>query len=463
VKSLRNTASGIARTKDIKHLAACRFLTASFYDVEGVEGLATEQDKLRWLEAQGLGTPHFAFGDADAVVKLHAEYEGSTRRGLDYEIDGLVVRAASLDAFNLLGELNHRPRAAVAFKFGHSMEVTTLLDLQWSTGDTGRITPVAIIEPVILAGAEVRQASLHNLAKVQAMEIGIGDQVLVSRRGDVIPYVERVVVDSGRREEPPSTCRACGTAVERDGEYLVCPNEDCPARRRGRVKTWIRQLGLLEWGERTIETLYERGLVREPADLYRLTADDITALDGYGEITAAKLLEPLAAKKKVPLPTFIAALGVRSVSKETGKLLVHAGYDTVERILGATVEKLAAVEGLGEIKAEKILGGLSARVDEIERLRAVGVEPVRPEAGGPLSGLSFCFSGAHSRPRKELVHIVEKNGGTVRSGVTKGLTHLVLADPSSTSSKAQKARNLGTEIIDEAGLEALVTERGGEV
>lgn len=461
VKSLRNTASGIARTKDVKHLEGCRHLSVLFYDVEGVDGLETESDKLDWLSQQGLESPYFSFGDVDRVSKIHADYQSTERAKLDYEIDGLVIRANQLAAFNLLGELNHRPRAAVAFKFGNEMQVTSLREILWSTGDSGRITPIAQVDPVFLAGAEVRQASLHNLAKVRSMKIGPGDEVLVSRRNDVIPYVERIVVDSGNEEEAPERCRVCETPVEADGEYLVCPNIDCPARRRGRLKTWVKQLGLLEWGERTLEILFEHQLAKEPADLYRLTRADITSLEGFGEVTARKLLDPLHAKKKIPLPIFIAALGIPSVSRETGKLLVGAGFDTFDRIANAELEALAAVEGLGEIKADKISRGVRSRLEEIERLRAVGVEPVLPEEGGPLNGLSFCFSGSHSRPRKELVQIVEANGGTVRSGVTKGLDYLVLADPSSTSSKAQKARNLGTAIIDEAGLEAVVRERGG--
>ena len=147
------------------------------------------------------------------------------------------------------------------------------------------------------------------------------------------------------------------------------------------------------------------------------------------------------------MDVFIAALGVPAVSKETGKLLVGAGYDTFQKIVAATPEQLADIEGLGAIKADKILTGLRGRLDEIERLEAVGVVPVKPTEGGPLAGLSFCFSGSQNRPRKELQAIVENNGGTVRSAVTKGLTYLVLADPESTSSKAQKARKLGTEII----------------
>ena len=463
VKSLRNTASGVARTKLLELLPATRLLSAIFYDVEGVDGFETESDKLAFLRRQGFTHPHFEVGDVEQMIAAHRRYEEAARRSLDYEIDGLVIRAEDLRSGDLLGELNNRPRAAVAFKFGNETQVSAVRAIEWNTGDTGRITPVARVDPVLLAGAEVKQASLHNLGLVRELGIAVGDQVVVSRRNDVIPYVEEVVVRAGGRTEAPERCARCDAEVMVDGEYLVCPNLDCPARRRGRLKTWIKHLGLLDWGEKTLDRLMEEGLVGEPADLYRLEERDITALHGFGEDSARRLLEPLGERKAIPFPTFVAALGIPAVSRETGKLLAQAGFSTVREVLAAGRERLAEVDGLGEIKADKILGGLAAREEEIQRLAEVGVAPVAPADEGPLAGLSFCFSGSSRRPRKILVQIVEANGGTVSSGVKKGLDYLVLADPDSTSSKAQKARKLGTGIIDEDGFEAVVTERGGSL
>lgn len=462
LKSLRNTAAGIARTKDLKLLPACPMLSVFFYGLEGLE-LPTAEEELAFLAAQGFATPSGRFTDVSGVRELHEAYQQGTRDALDYDIDGLVVRANRNESYTLLGELNHRPRAAVAFKFGNEMQVTLLKAILWSTGDSGRITPIARIEPVFLAGAEVRQASLHNLAKVQAMHIGVGDEVLVSRRGDVIPYVEDVVIDGGSEEVAPETCAACHEPVVVDGEYLLCVNVDCPARRLGRLKTWVRHLGLLEWGEKTFIRLMGAGLVDEPADLYRLRAEEIASIEGYGDVSAKKLLAPLRAKMEIPITTFIACLGIQSVSRETAKMLIAAGYDTFDAIMGASIDALAQVEGLGTIKAEKIIRGISDRRDEIARLAGVGVVPVRPAEGGPLAGLSFCFSGSQNRPRQVLHALVEKNGGTVRASVTKGLSYLVLADPASTSSKAQKARKLGTEIIDGDTFEALVRQKGGRL
>ena len=206
LKSLRNTAAGIARTKDAKLLPGCQYLTILFYDLEGAPDLTSEQEKLSLLRKLGFLTPAVFYGPKDLIQKEYDEYANGKRDRLDYDIDGLVIRANNLHTQTMLGELNHRPRAAVAFKFGNEMQVTTLKSILWSTGDSGRITPIAQIEPVFLAGAEVRQASLHNLAKVRAMNIGPGDQILVSRRNDVIPYVEKVVVKGEQVEAAPKAC-----------------------------------------------------------------------------------------------------------------------------------------------------------------------------------------------------------------------------------------------------------------
>ncbi len=459
--SLRNTAAGAARAKSARFLPGCRLLSALFYDVEGVEGLETEADKFDFIRAVGAETPSLEIGDLAHVQAVYDRYVAERRAALDYEIDGLVVRANRIRSFALLGELNNRPRGAVAFKFGSEVAITSLREILWETGDSGRITPVAVVDPVRLVGAQVSRASLHNLANVRALGIGVGDEVLISRRNDVIPYVERVEVKGPETAEPPSVCGRCEAPVEIEGEYLVCRNDDCPARRIGRLKAWVNALGLLEWGDKTYQLFFERGLAREPADLYRLDLEQLTALDGFGDKRARRLIEPLQARKEIPLATFIAALGIESVSTETAKLLVAAGYDGVDAILAATEDELAAVPGLGRIKADKIRSGLAARREEVARLAELGVVPSRPSEGGPLAGLSFCFSGSHARPRKELQSLVESNGGTVKSGVTKGLSYLVLADPSSTSSKAEKARKLGTEVIGEDRLDALISERGG--
>ena len=196
--------------------------------------------------------------------------------------------------------------------------------------------------------------------------------------------------------------------------------------------------------------------MREPADLYRLTIEDIAGLERRGETIAKKVLDNLKAKLPLSLPVFLASLGMDDFALETAKLLVANGYDTLEKVQAATAEELAALKGMGAIKAKSVVTGLAARAEEIQRLLAAGVVPVAPSAGGGLGGKTFCFTGTLPRPRKEYEGLVEKHGGTVLSGVTKDLHYLVMSDPSSASTKAEKARKYGTLCIDADAFMALV-------
>ncbi|MBM4359815.1 MAG: NAD-dependent DNA ligase LigA [Deltaproteobacteria bacterium] len=451
--STRNAAAGTARRLDG---AGCEHLTVLVYDVADELDLITEEAKHRFLRGLGFATPHGFAGDSSAVRALYREYDGGRRASLDYEIDGLVVKANDLRAQALLGELNRRPRGATAFKFPSPVKVSRVLAIGWDTGPSGRVTPVAEVEPVELVGAVVRRASLHNLAKVRRLGIGVGDEVLVSRRNDVIPYVEEVVSSARAPVEPPTACGRCGSSLRQEGEYLLCREDACPALVEGRVRNWIDATGALEWGDKLVATLVERGLVREPRDLYRLTVDDIAALDRHGKKSAENALAQLHSRLPLRLPIFLAALGIEGFSTQTARLLVAAGFKDLDRLLGATVAELAAIAGLGEIKARLIADGLVARAAEIARLRADGLGPVEADAAGPLDGKSFCMTGKQSRPRKELEQLIEDHGGRVMSGVTKDLDFLIIDDPASTSSKAVKARKYGTKLIREEDFLAML-------
>jgi DNA ligase (NAD+) len=451
--SPRNLAAGTAKRFDGGNN---EHLTVLFYDVADHLDLPTEVEKFEYIRKLGFATPRTAHGSIDDVLALYKEYSDKIRASLDYEIDGLVIYCNSLHAQALLGEVNHRPRGAVAFKFASPAKVTKVLDISWDTGPSGRVTPVAIVAPVELAGATVQRASLHNAANVRALGIGIGDEVLVSRRNDVIPYVEEVVEKRGPAAVAPTHCPVCNASLSVEGEYLVCRNTSCRAIVEGRIQNWVNAVGALEWGDKLIEQLVEAKLVKEPADLYKLGWEQIAALDRRGEKSAKKSLDQLKSKLPITLPVFIAALGMDNFALQTAKLLVSAGYRTIEAMLGAKEEDLAAINGLGPIKAKSIVKGLASRKDEIQRLLDAGIVPVTPDEEGPLAGLSFCFTGASSRPRAELTQMVESKGGRVLASVTKELTYLVIADPASTSSKAVKARKLGTKLITEEELEALI-------
>lgn len=455
----RNKAAGTSKRFDGQ---GCEYLTVMFYDLEGGPEFKTEKEKYERLVELGLIVPAFEVTDLDGVIAVHESYAKKKRAGLDYEIDGLVVRANDLRTQGLLGELGDRPRAAVAYKFASMAKISKVIAVTWETGPSGRVTPLANVEPVNLVGAVVQNVSLHNASNVERLGVGPGDEVLVSRRNDVIPYLEEVVVKHGPVAAIPTTCGVCGVEITRRGEYLVCTNRECRAIVEGRIRRWIGVQDVMEFGEKLIAQLVEAKLVKEPADLYRLTVEDIAGLERRGVATATKVLENLKAKLPLSLPVFLASLGMDDFAFETAKLLVASGHDTLEKLFAATPEELAAIKGMGEIKARNVVAGLAARKEEIGRLLEAGIVPVLPAADGGFSGKTFCFTGTLPRPRKEYEDLVVQHGGQVLSGVTKELNYLVMDDPNSASTKAEKARKYGTQCISAEQFDELVAgaERG---
>ncbi len=452
----RNQAAGTSKRFDGQ---GTEQLSVYFYDLDGEEH-PTEVAKFERLDALGFLTPNYEQTDLEGAVALHERYAKQKRAKLDYEIDGLVVRANDVHSQHMLGEKGNRPRAAVAFKFASQAKISKVVNIFWETGPSGRVSPVAVVEPVELAGATVQRASLHNASNVAHLGIGVGDEVLVSRRNDVIPYVEEVVAKNGPAAVPPTHCATCEAPLEKVGEYLCCRNRQCRAVMEGRIQNWVDAQGILEWGEKLIAQLVEAKLVKEPADLYRLTVEQIANLERRGELIAQKVLENLKAQLPLSLTKFLAALGVENFGLQTAKAIISGGFDSLEKVQAATLEELSALPGVGPAKAKAVVEGLLERKEEIARLLAVGVVPVNKAAAGPLAGKTFCFTGLLSRPRKELEQMVESRGGTLLSGVTKDLQYLVMADPESGSSKAQKAKKYGTQCIDEAQFLALVEGAG---
>jgi DNA ligase (NAD+) len=278
----RNQAAGTSKRFDG---AGCEHLTVLFYDLDG-EDHDNEESKFKRLQALGLLVPNHEATDLDGALDVHKDYSKTKRAKLDYEIDGLVIRANDVHTQHMLGELGGRPRAAIAFKFASQAKTTTLLDIVWETGSSGRVSPVAVVKPVVLAGATVQRASLHNAGMIAELGIGIGDEILVSRRNDVIPYVEEVVVKKGKVAKPPAKCPTCSAPLEKIGEYIACRNRKCQALIEGRIENWIDAQGVLDWGDKLINQLVEAKLVTEPADLYKLKPEQIAKLERRGMVIA---------------------------------------------------------------------------------------------------------------------------------------------------------------------------------
>jgi len=455
----RNAASGTAKRYDG---LGCEHLWVIFYQVVEGKEFATEGEQFTWLQDQGLRIPNwYVTAMAPGVKTPHdiwIEYQQTKRAQLDYDIDGLVVRIDNLVKQISLGEKDGRPKGAVAFKFSAITRETTISRIDWQVGATGRITPVANFHPVNVLGAEISYASLYNLKNIQDLELDVGCKVLIARANDVIPKIVSVRIKSGTVAKAPTNCPVCGSGTMMDGEYLICPNtSDCSAQAVGRIKRYVKELDIKEWGETLIEKLVEGGHVKRVSDLYTLTGTQLAGIERMAEKSAQNVLKTLWDKNPVALENLLGACSIPLCATSTLKMVVDAGFDTFDNLRAADPTALAQVPGLGPIKAHSLHRWLVQHGSLIDDLLAVGVK-IKPRVKGNLTGLSFCFTGPASRPRAELEELARAAGGEVKASVTKKLSFLVMADSNSTSTKAQAARKNGTKVISEEDYLRMVGE-----
>jgi len=462
-KNPRNAAAGICRRHDG---TGCSDLIVYCYQVirvGGRVGISNKMSEFKLLEALKLNVPFWKLYAGptalEAVCDLYEIYVETTRSTLDYEIDGLVIEFDDLEYMETLGFADGRPKGARALKFPHENKPSTLQDKRWQVGNSGRVTPVAVFDPVNLAGVTVRNASLHNVANIEALAgdrgvLSVGDRILVSRRNDVIPYVESVLMPgvnhAKQRLEIPTECPECSTTLVMDGKFLRCPAADtCPAQGVGMLRRWVKKLDLKGWGDKLLIELHESGMVKDVADLYGLDADTLAAVETggkrVGSSTAAKLIKERDKKLEIPLGDLVGSLGIPLMGQSMCGLLVNAGYDTIEKMRAVTVEELEQLDKMGTSKADAFVTGLEEREVIIDRLLEAGVKPVKPVVDGPLSGKTFCFTNFRS---KTLEAEIKARGGVVKSSVVKNLSVLVNGIPGKASGKLTKAEAQGgVEIV----------------
>jgi len=250
--------------------------------------------------------------------------------------------------------------------------------------------------------------------------------------------------------EVPTKCPACGHSIEMEGEFLICPNRvGCPAQVSGVIKTWIKKLGVLEWGEALLDALCEKGMISNIDDLYRLNVDQVASLKltgkSVGKSNARRVIENLHGKKELPLPIFIGSLSIPLVARSMAKIIFQAGFDTLDKMRASSINEIASISGVGPTKAQNFVEGLRERRELIDSLLIVGIKIKPPrKSGGALNGKALCMSGFRD---PKLIEAIEEAGGSLKGGVSKKLDYLILKDPGSTSEKAQKARQLGVRIV----------------
>jgi len=446
----RNAASGTAKRLDGR---GSEHLTVYFYEVPDGQEFEKETDQFEFLESLGFKVPRWYLSAMAPGVKtphdLWVDYQTYIREELDYEIDGLVVRIQDLAYQWSLGDKHGRPVGTVAFKFQPISRETVALERIDQVGGTGRITPVAVFKPIRILGAEISRASLYNQSYVEQIGFGLGARIMVSRANDVIP---RVVSVSGEAEEvskAPEVCPECGATTERDGEYVVCPNTGgCPAQTEGRIKAWIREQGIMEWGPTLINKVVSECDVKTVPDLYRLTAFDLQGLERMGETSAEKAIDELFKVLPLPLENWFGGLAIPLCATSTMRAIVDAGFDSLEAIRAVHMDALLNIPGVGPKRAKALRAWLDANQDLIDDMLKANIA-VKAQVKGAMTGKSVCFTGKSRHKRAELERFAKDAGGTIKKSVGKGLTYLVLADPKSTSTKAKAARKNNTECISE--------------
>jgi DNA ligase (NAD+) len=467
----RNSAAGTIRQLDPK-LAAERPLSMWCYGIGAHEGISFDSHwhGLQWLREHGFRI------NAD-VVRLTSEEEvvkqclaWQERRGaLDFEIDGVVVKVDQLELQRRLGVVGRDPRWAIAWKFPPTTKVTVLKDVMWNVGKFGDLHPFAVLEPVHVGGVTVKLATLHNEEDLRRKDIRVGDEVIVLRAGDVIPQVvspaPHAVEKKGRAKppKPPAKCPVCATkTVKVEGAvFTKCPNRLCAGRQWQLLKHFASQgaMDIEGLGEKQVATLMDQGLVKTAGDFYRLSAEQLMGLEGYGEVSANRLLAAIEASKQRPFGRVLFAIGIEGVGFVTGRNLAQQ-FRSIDALLAASAEQIAETPGIGPIVAGLIHDQLADEQmrELIADLRGLGLqfsEEGPPPGEGPLAGKTFVLTGTlPDLTREEATERITTAGGRVTGSVSKKTDYVVAGD--SPGSKLAKAERFGVTVLDEAGLLALL-------
>jgi DNA ligase (NAD+) len=467
----RNAAAGSLRQKDAS-ITASRELAFWAYqigDVVGGPSFANHAQTLQWLAKLGFPVnPNIRTLEGLDAVNAYCHEWLEHRHDLDYEIDGVVVKVDDLAQRRELGATSKAPRWAIAYKFPPEEKTTLLKDIMVSIGRTGKATPFAVLEPVAVGGANVGLATLHNEDQVREKDVRPGDTVIVRRAGDVIPEVRGPVLSLRPEGVPawqfPKSCPVCGQPLVRlEGESdTFCVNTDCPGQRVQRIGHFAARgaMDIEGLGERTVSQFCEAGLLTDVADIYTLDFDRVRQFEGFGEVSVANLQRAIEASKDRPLANLLVGLSIRHLGG-TGSQLLARSLGHLDRILAASAEEMAAVEGIGPTIAASVAEffALERNRDVVERLRAAGVNfegPEGPSAPQVLTGKSIVVTGTlEGWSRESAEEAIKLRGGKAPGSVSKKTTAVVVGAEAG-SAKLTKAQEMGVPILDEEGFAHLL-------
>ncbi len=429
----------------------------------------TKEEAAGKLEEAGLDGRAYSFSELDSFIQMKT----AERSGLEYEIDGLVFKINELDVRERLGYTEHHPRWAIAYKFEAPQAAAKLEGVTVQVGRTGRITPVAEISPTRLGGSTIRRATLHNQDYIDQLELAIGDTVSISRRGDVIPAVESVIdknEEGNTTYQMPSRCPCCGSLLEKIGGLHYCTEYDCPDQVKGRISFFASsdQMDIATLGPKTVEILYNAGLLRSIQDIYRADFSQAENLPGIGEKTIQLLRKGIRESLDRPFATVLSSLGIAELGKKNAAVLIEGGYDSFDKLIAlaasGSIDALVQLPGFGAVMAQIVIDAFTEK-HLLETINALGDAGLHTDASMDkkeaaedqiFAGQVWCITGSFENfnPRSKALREIEKRGGRTVSSVTQKTTHLLAG--SGGGSKRAEAERLGVEIVSESGFLSMI-------
>ena len=458
----RNAASGTLRQIDSSIIKE-RGLDSYFYFLADAEkyGVKTHSESIKFLEKLGFKTTGVCeVLESASKLKKRIDYWEKEKENLDYETDGMVIKVDELELWNILGNTTKSPRWAIAYKFPAKQVTTTMLGVTWQVGRTGKVTPVAELEEVLLSGSKVKRASLHNFHEIERKDIRIGDKVFIEKAAEIIPQVVKSIKEFRDGSEiqivEPTECPVCQSPVAREeGQVdIKCTNPNCPGKIKGRIEYFVSRdaMNISGFGSKMVEKMLELGFIKNAGDIYNLKSheEELVKIEKMGKRSVEKLLESIEESKKRDYSKVLYALGIPFIGKYSGKLLANASRN-IDKLMNMSVEELMEIDGVGDKGARAVYDFFrdSENLQLIEVLRGYGLQfaqEVKEEQSSEeriFEGKTFLFTGTLKNfKREEIKEEIEKLGGKNLSAVSKNLDYLIIGEKA--GSKLKKAQELGT-------------------
>jgi len=447
--SLRNIVAGLIGRKE--NIDLCSYIEFQAFDlIEEEIGLKTEIEKGKKLRDLGFITPAITLHKDDTRIKASLLEAQEFMNEGNYQIDGLVFSFNDLNLHEEMGNTAHHPRYKIAFKFQGVSKVTKINDISWQVSRNGILTPIAQVEPVELSGALISRVTLHNYGVVAQNNLKKGDQIEIIRSGEVIPKFLSVKKEGNNPYEVPSHCPSCHQKVAAVEIRLICSNPQCPAQLKESILNFIQKIGIDDLSSKRLDELIRAGLVKDIADLYRVSKEQLLTLEKVKDKLATKLVGSIESSKNVDLITFLSSLGISGGAYNKCEKVVLAGYNSLEKLRELSTEKMVDIEGFAEKSAEDFLFSFNEKrllIDELEKLGFTFKEVITRDS--PFKQKKVCITGSLSRKRSEIEKDLREMGAIVVSSVSKNTHYLLTNDKTPASSKYKKAIELEVPVITE--------------